>query len=208
MRLLFYALGLLLVVVFPSHAKQLFFPHSTEEAPAPAGWIEFCKDPAHADVCEVRLSTGEARITLTEDKLKFLQSLNVIINADVRLISDEEHFGVKERWSYPSDGWGDCEDVDLMKLKVLLWLGWPREALREAIAWRTDSEGNEGGHGVLVIRTDRGDYVLDCLDKEVRLWSEKEELDFVKWQIPGGDPNKWIYIDKAIEQVKNKQTTN
>ena len=37
-----------------------------------------------------------------------------------------EHWGVVERWSYPDDGYGDCEDYVLLKRRMLMQAGWPR----------------------------------------------------------------------------------
>jgi len=34
-----------------------------------------------------------------------------------------------DRWDYPSDGKGDCEDYALFKRKILIEEGFPRQAL-------------------------------------------------------------------------------
>ena len=44
-------------------------------------------------------------------------------------MTDLEHWGVVERWNYPDDGHGDCEDYVLAKRRLLIQAGWPREAL-------------------------------------------------------------------------------
>jgi hypothetical protein len=33
-------------------------------------------------------------------------------------------WGVVERWSYPDDGYGDCEDYALLKRRMLIEAGW------------------------------------------------------------------------------------
>jgi len=38
-----------------------------------------------------------------------------------------EHWGVVERWSYPDDGYGDCEDYVLLKRRMLMQAGWARQ---------------------------------------------------------------------------------
>jgi predicted transglutaminase-like cysteine proteinase len=37
--------------------------------------------------------------------------------------------GTIEKWSYPDDGYGDYEDYVLLKRRMLIQAGWPREAL-------------------------------------------------------------------------------
>ena len=68
-----------------------------------------------------------------------------------------EHWGVVERWNYPDDGYGDCEDYVLLKRKLLMQAGWPREALLITVV--RDKKGD--GHAVLTVKTDRGEYILD-----------------------------------------------
>ncbi len=68
-----------------------------------------------------------------------------------------EHWGVVERWSYPDDGKGDCEDYVLLKRRMLMQAGWPREALLITVV--RDKKGE--GHAVLTVKTDKGDFILD-----------------------------------------------
>ena len=44
-------------------------------------------------------------------------------------MTDMDHWGMIDRWNYPDDGYGDCEDYVLQKRKMLIQAGWPREAL-------------------------------------------------------------------------------
>jgi hypothetical protein len=39
-------------------------------------------------------------------------------------MTDLDHWGVVERWNYPDDGYGDCEDYVLLKRRLLIQLGW------------------------------------------------------------------------------------
>jgi len=52
---------------------------------------------------------------------------------------------VVERWSYPDDGYGDCEDYALLKRRMLIEAGWPREALLLTLVRGGDGEGSCGG---------------------------------------------------------------
>src|SRR5262245_23397139 len=74
---------------------------------APIGWIEFCAEHPHD--CESK--PLEARdVVLTSKAWKDLQRINKWVNDQIRPMTDYDHWGVAERWSYPDDGYGDCED--------------------------------------------------------------------------------------------------
>ncbi|MNL79260.1 hypothetical protein D3C87_2058250 [compost metagenome] len=61
---------------------------------------------------------------------------------------------------------GDCEDFALTKRDKLIALGWPARALRVAVAKTSWGEG----HAVLVVKTDRGDLVLDNRTNVIKDW--------------------------------------
>ena len=60
-----------------------------------------------------------------------------------------------DRWDYPSDGKGDCEDYALFKRKILIEEGFPRQALLMTVV---KDEHNEG-HSVLTVKTSAGEFV-------------------------------------------------
>jgi predicted transglutaminase-like cysteine proteinase len=95
---------------------------------------------------------------------------------------------VVERWSYPDDGYGDCEDYVLLKRRMLMQLGWPREALLVTVVHNQKNQG----HAVLTVTTDKGDYVLDNQNKNVLLWSETG-YRFIKRQ-SHANPNVWVSL--------------
>ena len=92
-------------------------------------------------------------------------------------------------WYYPDDGYGDCKDYALLKRRMLMGLGLPREALLLTVVWTKKNQG----HAVLIVRTDNGDFVLDNLAPKVVIWN-KAGYDFVKRQSQT-HPNVWVYID-------------
>ena len=65
-------------------------------------------------------------------------------------------------------GVGDCEDYVLLKQRWLVSAGLPRESLLVTVV--TDLGG--AGHAVLTVHTDRGDYILDNMNDDVKLWRE------------------------------------
>jgi hypothetical protein len=95
-----------------------------------------------------RLHDGTApRCSLVEgvDGLGF----NTSVNWTIKPLTDIEHWGVADRWSYPDDGYGDCEDYVLFKRRMLIQSGWPREVLLVTVV---RSEKDEG-HAVLTVIT-------------------------------------------------------
>ena len=166
------------------------FAHFTtvaEDALPPAGWLQFCKDRPH----ECRVEKREPRTqALTDERLAELQRVNRTVNRQIRPMTDLKNYGVKEKWTYPENGYGDCEDYVLLKRRLLAELGWPLESLLITIVWSKNA-----GHSVLLVRTDEGEYVLDNMRSEVLLWS-KTRYDFVKRQSEH-DLNKWVYVDRS-----------
>jgi predicted transglutaminase-like cysteine proteinase len=95
---------------------------------------------------------------------------------------------VVEKWSYPDDGYGDCEDYVLLKRHLLIKAGWPRAALLVTVV--RDQRGD--GHAVLTVRTTKGEFVLDNQVEKVLPWTETG-YRFVKRQSQT-DPNVWVQL--------------
>jgi predicted transglutaminase-like cysteine proteinase len=149
----------------------------------PIGWLEFCGENPRD--CEGR--PLEARdVVLTPKAWKDLVRINKWVNEQIKPMTDLDHWGVAERWSYPDDGYGDCEDYVLLKRRMLMQAGWPRQALLITVV--RDKKGE--GHAVLTVKTDKGEYILDNQDDQVLLWSETG-YRYVKRQSQT-DPNVWV----------------
>ena len=138
---------------------------ATGDARAPYAWVDFCKRmPA-----ECRVSTAEPeRVEMTPKLWKTIVTINGRINREIEAVTDEEHWGVVDRWDIPEDGKGDCEDFALLKRKRLAEAGIPRRAMLMTVV--IDEEN--AGHAVLMIRTDRGDFMLDNKRNAVLPWSQ------------------------------------
>ena len=76
--------------------------------------------------------------------------VNRWVNETIKPRTDLEHYGVVERWSYPDDGYGDCEDYVLLKRRMLIQSGWPRGVLLVTVVRDTKDKG----HAVLTVSTD------------------------------------------------------
>jgi predicted transglutaminase-like cysteine proteinase len=83
---------------------------------------------------------------------------------------------------------GDCEDFALTKRSRLIAMGWSSRALRIATAYTPSGEG----HAVLVVRTDRGDLVLDNRKSSIKNWRDTD-LRWDKIQ-SGTDPYVWYRL--------------
>jgi predicted transglutaminase-like cysteine proteinase len=154
-----------------------------ETTKAPIGWIEFCLeyDP------ECKTKPSQVRdVMLSAQSWKDLERVNAYVNTNVKPMTDMEHWGVVERWNYPDDGYGDCEDYVLQKRRMLIQAGWPREALLITVV--RDKRGD--GHAVLTVKTDKGEYILDNQNEQILLWSDTG-YRFVKRQSQS-DPNVWV----------------
>ena len=90
-------------------------------------------------------------VVLSQKAWNDLVQVNDWVNDNVKPMTDLEHWGVVERWNYPDDGYGDCEDYVLLKRRMLMQAGWPREALLITVV--RDKKGE--GHAVLTVKTDQ-----------------------------------------------------
>jgi predicted transglutaminase-like cysteine proteinase len=154
-------------------------------ARAPIGWTDFC---AHSPrECDGR--PLEARdVVLSQKAWKDLVRINKWVNDSIKPMTDMDHWGVVERWSYPDDGYGDCEDYVLLKRRMLMQAGWPRQALLITVV--RDLKGE--GHAVLTVKTDKGELILDNQEDQILLWSETS-YHFVKRQSQA-DQNVWVSL--------------
>jgi predicted transglutaminase-like cysteine proteinase len=175
------------LVLSPANAageRQLFISVGAATR-APIGWIEFCSE--YAPECETR--PLDARdVVLTSKAWRDLVRINKWVNDTVKPVTDLEHWGLVERWNYPDDGYGDCEDYVLLKRRMLMQSGWPRQALLVTVV--RDKQGD--GHAVLTVKTDKGEFVLDNQNEEILLWSDTG-YRFVKRQSQN-DPNTWLAL--------------
>jgi predicted transglutaminase-like cysteine proteinase len=152
---------------------------------APIGWIDFCAQMPRE--CAGGPTTPRD-VVLSPTAWKDLVRINRWVNDTIKPMTDLEHWGVVEKWSYPDDGYGDCEDYVLLKRRLLMEAGWPREALLITVV--RDKRGD--GHAILTVKTDKGEFVLDNQNEDIVLWSESA-YRFVKRQSQS-DPNVWVSL--------------
>ena len=149
-------------------------------------WTKFCdSNPVE---CAVDVTEPDV-IELTPQIWKTIVSVNQRVNASIKAVTDADHWGVVDIWGFPDDGRGDCEDFQLLKRRILAESGLPRRAMRMTVV--IDELGE--GHAVLVVRTNRGDYVLDNKTSSVLPWGrtgyvyiKRASQDHVGWVSLGG----------------------
>jgi predicted transglutaminase-like cysteine proteinase len=150
------------------------------------GWVRFCgQNPAE---CAVDPSEP-ATIELTAKDWKTLNRINQQVNAAIKAKSDEDHWGVEDRWDFAEDGYGDCEDYQLVKRKRLVEAGFPRRALRMTVV--IDEEG--AGHAVMMVRTNRGDFILDNKRNAILPW---HRTNYVYIKREGDEGSAWASLGR------------
>jgi predicted transglutaminase-like cysteine proteinase len=157
----------------------------------PIGHYEFCQ--THKAECAVRsANTPPARVT--EFGWNVVREINDRVNREIMPMTDQEIFGRDEVWAYPKDV-GDCEDFALLKRKMLMEKGFSPADLLITVVRKPDGEG----HAVLTLRTSDGDYVLDNLDPEIKLWS-MTNYRYLKRQA-SFHTGRWVTIENSDEVV-------
>ena len=179
------ALGLAAAVASQAAANELLFVTTGEATRPPVGWVEFCAE--HPVDCKVA-PAAPRDVVLSNKAWADLVRINKWVNENVTPMTDLEHWGAVEKWSYPDDGYGDCEDYVLLKRRMLMESGWPREALLVTVV----REKNGNGHAVLTVKTDTGEFILDNQEERILLWSETS-YRYVKRQSQS-DPNRWVAL--------------
>jgi len=157
------------------------------EARPLAAWLDFCERyPA-----ECAVNAGEpASVALSARMWQTIVSVNRRVNASVRAVTDQDHWGVVDRWDFADDGIGDCEDFQVLKRRILAEAGLPRRAMRMTVV--IDEKGE--GHAVLMVRTDRGDFILDNKTDAVLPWHQTGYV-FVKRE--GEASTGWVSLGGA-----------
>jgi predicted transglutaminase-like cysteine proteinase len=155
-----------------------------ERTLVPYGWLEFCS--RYQGECAGVGSAAD--IDLTPANYRRISQVNRWVNSAIVARSDQEQWGVVDRWDHPTTGQGDCEDYVLMKRRLLMEEGFPRSSLLVTVV--RDERGD--GHAVLTVKTNKGEFVLDNLRDGVRPWSESP-YRFVKRQSQQ-DQNLWVDI--------------
>lgn len=162
----------------------------------PVGHLEFCR--SRPGECQAHSEVVPAK-ALTDENWQQLVSINAHYNQTIIPVSDMDLYQVEEFWTYPTSGYGDCEDYALAKRRSLIEAGWHPSTLLISVVRQQDGSG----HAVLIARTDRGDLVLDNQDSMIRVWHETP-YKFLKRQSQA-NAGQWVDMldDRTIMVAAN-----
>jgi len=148
------------------------------------GWVRFCEH----NPSECAVDPDEpAAIELTTKVWQTLNRINQQVNAAIKARTDNDHWGVDDIWDFAEDGYGDCEDYQLVKRRRLVEAGIPRRAMRMTVV--IDEEG--AGHAVMMVRTTRGDFILDNKRNAILPW-HKTGYIYIKRE--GDESSTWASL--------------
>jgi len=165
-------------------SNPAFAPAGNSQTSIPIGHAEFCK--TRRNECEKNPNPISA-MKLTQDRWQELLNINSRYNSAIVPVTDMDLYGVEEFWTY-ANGYGDCEEYVLDKRRALTSMGWPASILLISVLRQASGEG----HAVLMVRTDRGDLILDNQSALIKVWNETPYL-FLKRQSQA-DSGKWVDI--------------
>jgi predicted transglutaminase-like cysteine proteinase len=179
---------------FPRNLEDAQFTQISFDQPAfqPLAHTLFClREP---DECRVRRMAFRPRaFALTQERWQDLVSVNRGVN---RAIAPRAYkpAALRDTWSVEPKS-GDCNDYAVTKRHRLLALGWPSRALLLAVVRTPRGEG----HLVLVVRTSKGDVVLDNLRSDIAPWT-RMGYDWLQIQSPR-NPQYWSLIKKQTAEM-------
>ncbi|MFC1459126.1 transglutaminase-like cysteine peptidase [Microvirga arabica] len=191
-----------LMLCHPVAAQPLSSISATLSAPAaalvssgPAGptpaWIEFCARQPQECIID---ASEPAVLSINQELWLTIMEVNERVNRTILAVTDQDHWAEIDRWDYPDDGLGDCEDIQLLKRKLLVEAGLPRRALRMAVV--IDEQG--AGHAVLMVRTDQGEFILDNKRDAVLAWHETG-YHYVKRE--GDESATWVWLGTQVAPI-------
>jgi predicted transglutaminase-like cysteine proteinase len=168
-----------------------------QQAAPPIGYIGFCvRNP---DECTGG-TDAPAPAKMTSEKWIELSQVNEYVNRTIPQVSDMALFGRAEWWAYPDERGGDCEDFALEKRRLLIERGWKAENLLVSVV----REWNGDGHAVLLVKSDRGEFVLDNKNWEIAVWSDTP-YQWIKRQSEER-PYIWVNLDAKAVRMAAKET--
>ena len=146
--------------------------------------------PGIADLAQPTAQEAVAVFTLDRAGWRLVSRVNRRLNREIRQVSDDRLYGVEDFWQRPegSRARGDCEDYVLAKRAALIAEGVPAEALSIAIVETRWGES----HAVLLLASDRGEFILDSLSPWVTRW-DRVDYAWRERQLPGR-PFDWVQV--------------
>ncbi len=151
-------------------------------AMAPMGFVRLCMEQPRE--CEAP-AVYQKVVNADANTLETLKRVNSLVNRQITPVNDDMRNDVLgDRWTASATA-GDCEDYALAKRRMLIAEGISPAALRIAVGYTRRGVG----HATLIVRTKRGDVVLDNRFDTLRLWN-RTDVRWVSIQ-SSDDPRIW-----------------
>jgi predicted transglutaminase-like cysteine proteinase len=165
----------------PSRNASMVTGNATSQ---PIGHYDFCQ--IHRSECGANRNSGP--VAMTAASWSVVRSVNATVNRTITPMTDKEIYGKDEVWAYPTTA-GDCEDFALLKRRMLIQRGFSAADLLMTVVRKPDGEG----HAVLTLRTNDGDFILDNLSDDVKLWTDTN-YTYLKRQA-SFNTGRWVSIE-------------
>lgn len=163
------------------------FANISTEATIPVGHSEFCQ--RRSGECMPMQYASPAKIN--DYTWNDLTTVNNYYNTHIQPMADQDLYGIGEFWTYPANGYGDCEDFVLIKRAALIERGWEPSNLLITVVMQSNGEG----HAVLMVRTERGDLILDNQEPLIKVWTDTP-YTYLKRQSQA-HAGQWVDIQDA-----------
>ena len=170
----------------PVGQSKRYFASEFGKTLPPVGYVQFCA--SNPEECKPK-GGRKFKLAMSPERWNLIYQVNTYVNGKIAPVSDQDLYGEPERWVYPTDA-GDCEDYLLLKKRYLEGLGFPPEALLITVVL----DESNGGHAVLTVTTDGGDFILDNRRNDVLRWSDTN-YTFLKRQ-SHSNPTQWMALVK------------
>lgn len=162
-----------------SRSEQRYQPRSNNSeargsSRAPRAYMIFClRNPG-----ECKPTRSATSVAYSPQLVAKLNRVNNEVNRAINWTGDRG-----DVWRVGGSS-GDCEDFALTKRSKLIQLGVPAGALRMAVVRTSKGEG----HAVLVVKTSKGDLVLDNIKKTI---VSRQQTDYRWIAIASQNPSAW-----------------
>jgi predicted transglutaminase-like cysteine proteinase len=152
----------------------------------PIGHYDFCQ--RYPGECGPNVDLMPVR--MSDANWVTVNAVNLQVNTTIIPATDMEVYGKEEYWAYPVTA-GDCEDFALLKRRILIQRGFSPSNLLMTVVRKPDGEG----HAILTLRTAQGDYELDNLSDDVKLWYQTP-YSYIKRQA-SYNAGRWVTIENG-----------
>lgn len=174
-------------------------PATAQTAGAPTlphiGYLLMCMRDKDEALPECTERPGRSKEPMGSELWEALNSVTWFVNRSVEPMDDSVQYQQADYWTYPESGSGDCEDYALEKKRQLINRGYSPNALDLAVVLEQECYEDLSlcsAHAVLIVATDRGEFVLDNLNDAVKpieqtdyIYLKRQQQDLTWVRVPG-----------------------